>query len=181
MGQKRIWLGTCGVALVGAAVTLVPVGLAGASASALGASAKGSDPGSPLCTFIRGEEKGSDSAGSALAKGLVAGNASSAKEALTKAFGAVGTDIQKAESQSFVKSAPANVRAAFKGLAAGVNKLKTALTHANGITSLETSFSAIGANPAFVKDNTTVTKWATGICGSAIIKSTTVGSSNGTP
>jgi hypothetical protein len=181
MGQKRMWLGTCVVALVGAAATLVPVGLAGASTSALGASTKGSNPGSPLCSYIRSEEKGSSSAGAAFAKGLVAGNASSAKEALVKAFGAVGTDIQKAENQSFVKSAPANVRAAFKGLAAGVNKLKTALSHANGMTTLEQSFSAVGANPAFVKDNNTVDKWATGICGSAIIKSTTVSSSIGTP
>jgi hypothetical protein len=174
MRQTRRWFGSGAVALLGLTLTVVPVGLAGAST-------KGSNPSSPVCGFIRSEQKGSSSAGADLAKGLETGNPNTAKQALLKGFGALETDIQKAETQSFVKSAPANVKSAFKGLAAGVDKLKTALKNANGLASLETAFASVGGNASFNRDNTTLDKWATSICGSAIVKTTTVGSSATTP
>jgi hypothetical protein len=180
MRHRRAWLGFC-VGVMGVALTLAPMSAASARSShkpkhqpSHHSNSKGSNPGSSMCQDIKNEESGNAQVGLDVEKSITSGNFSTAKQALLNSYNADLSNVNKALSA--IKSAPSNVQAAFKNLLSYVQQVKTDIENASSLQGLITSFESLGQNTKIVTDGTTISNWATSVCGSSILPTTTTSS-----
>ncbi len=126
---------------------------------------KGSNPGSSMCQDIKNEENGNAQVGVDVEKSIASGNFATAKQALLNSYAADVSNVDKA--LSVIKSAPSNVQAAFKNLLSYVQQIKTDIENASSLQGLITSFESLGQNTQIATDGTTISNWATSVCGSS--------------
>ena len=180
MRHRRAWLGFC-VGVMGVALTLAPMSAASAHGKqkpkhhpSHQSNSKGSNPGSSMCQDIKNEESGNSQVGLDVEKAIESGNFATAKQALLNSYNADLGNVNKALSA--IKSAPSNVQAAFKNLLSYVQQVKTDIQNASSLQGLITSFESLGQNTKIVTDGTTISNWATSVCGSSILPTTTTSS-----
>ena len=159
MRQRSRWVGI-GAAVLGLTLTLAPLTAASAK------STKGSAPNSAMCKTVKSEQGGSSAAAGAIEKAMTSGNFASAKQAMLKAYNLDFNQVQKA--LGVIKSAPANVQAAFKDLLSFVKQFRTAIQNSTSTTSLLAAFETLGKNPKLETDGTTISNWYTGVCGGTL-------------
>ncbi len=179
MRHRRTWLGLC-IGVIGVALTLAPMSAASAhskpkpkhhTSQHSNSNSKGSNPGSSMCQDIKSEENGNAQVGVDVEKAIESGNFATAKQALLNSYGADVSNVDKA--LSVIKSAPSNVQAAFKNLLSYVQQIKTDIENASSLQGLITSFETLGQNTQIATDGTTISNWATSVCGSSILPTTT--------
>ena len=186
MRHRRAWLGFC-VGVVGVALTLVPMSAASAhskpkpkhhashhSNSKGSSNSEGSNPSSSMCQDIKNEESGNSQVGQDVEKAIASGNFATAKQALLNSYSADVANVDKA--LSVISSAPSNVQAAFKNLLTYVQQIKTDIENASSLQGLISSFETLGQNTQIAADGTTISTWATSVCGSSILPTTTTSS-----
>jgi hypothetical protein len=173
MEHRRAWLGFC-VGIMGVALTLAPTSAASAHRPRHhnpGTHVNGSAPSSAMCQDVKAEQTGSSSIGLSIEKAIASGNFAAAKAAMLNAFNADQGDVQKA--LAVIRSAPANVQAAFKNLLSYVQQIKNDIANASSEQGLITSFETLGHDQQLVTDGTTIANWYTSVCGGTVIPSTT--------
>lgn len=172
MAQRRRWQGV-GIAVVGLALALAPMTAASASSHRHHSSSKvkGSNPSSAMCQDVKKEQAGSSSVGAAIEHAIASGNFAAAKAAMLNAYNADLGNVQKA--LGVIKSAPANVQAAFKNLLSFVQQIKTDIQNASSEQGLLTSFETLGRNTQLETDGVTIANWYTGVCGGSLVTTTT--------
>jgi hypothetical protein len=180
MRHRRTWLGLC-IGVIGVALTLAPMSAASARSNHKSKhhttkhpNSKGSNPGSSMCQDIKSEENGNAQVGLDVEKSIESGNFATAKQALLNSYGADVSNVNKALAA--IKSAPSNVQAAFKNLLSYVQQIKTDIENASSLQGLITSFETLGQNTQIATDGTTISTWATSVCGSSILPTTTTSS-----
>jgi hypothetical protein len=180
MRHRRTWLGLC-IGVIGVALTLAPMSAASAHSkpkpkhhTTKHSNSKGSNPGSSMCQDIKSEESGNSQVGVDVEKAIESGNFATAKQALLNSYGADVSSVNKA--LSVIKSAPSNVQAAFKNLLSYVQQIKTDIENASSLQGLIASFETLGQNTKIATDGTTISTWATSVCGSSILPTTTTSS-----
>jgi hypothetical protein len=72
---------------------------------------------------------------------------------------------EEGPAESDLRSAPANVQAAMKGLFTFESNLKSAISNASSTTQLESSLITLGQNPALKTDSLTLANYVTSLCG----------------
>jgi hypothetical protein len=174
--QRRILQGFS-VAILGVALACAPMTIASAHKAkhhktkhhtTAKATTKGANPGSSLCLAIANAESSSGNVGTAIEKaieqGATSGNFAEAKTAMIAAI----NDSLKEEgpAEAALRSAPANVQAAMKGLFSFVNSYKTAIANASSFTQLETSIVSIAESSQVKTDSVTLANYVTSQCGS---------------
>ena len=179
MRHRRTWLGLS-IGVIGVALTLAPMSAASAHSKQKpkhhttkhsNSNSKGSNPGSSMCQDIKSEENGNSQVGVDVEKAIESGNFATAKQALLNSYGADVSSVNKA--LSVIKTAPSNVQAAFKNLLTYVQQIKTDIENASSLQGLITSFETLGQNTKIATDGTTISTWATSVCGSSILPTTT--------
>jgi hypothetical protein len=180
MRHRRTWLGLC-IGVMGVALTLTPMSAASAHSNHKSkhhttkhSNSKGSNPGSSMCQDIKSEENGNAQVGLNVEKAIESGNFATAKQALLNSYGADVSSVNKA--LSVIKSAPSNVQTAFKNLLSYVQQIKTDIENASSLQGLIASFETLGQNTQIATDGTTISTWATSVCGSSILPTTTTSS-----
>ena len=134
MKQRRALQGFL-VALTGVALACAPMTVASAKSHKshkTSTSKTGSNPGSALCTALRTEEGSSSKLGSSVESAIASGNFATAKQAMINVL----NEGLKEEGPALnvLKSAPANVQAAMKGLFKFENSFKSAIENATSLT-----------------------------------------------
>ena len=168
-GSKWQWIG---IGVLGIALTLAPVSVAAAKSKHHSSGhVNGSAPGSAMCKDVKNEQTGSSSVSSSIEKGIESGNFATAKQAMLNAYNADLGNVQKA--LGVIKSAPANVQAAFKNLLSFVQKVKSDIESASSEQGLIASFATLGKNPQLQTDATIISNWYTSVCGGALVTTTT--------
>ena len=177
MRHRRTWLGLS-IGVIGVALTLAPMSAASAHSkpkpkhhTTKHSNSKGSNPSSSMCQDIKSEENGNSQVGLDVEKAITSGNFATAKQALLNSYGADVSSVNKA--LSVIKTAPANVQAAFKNLLSYVQQIKTDIENASSLQGLISSFETLGQNTQIATDGTTISTWATSVCGSSILPTTT--------
>jgi hypothetical protein len=155
-----------GIATIGLAITLVPALSASAS---MDKSAKGSDPSSPVCHAYR-SALGSDTKGSApaakAAKALASGHWAAAKRDFSTAFSDEANEFHGLVSA--LSGAPNKVKRAASELLTSGDKVKSILEKSNSAAQFSTAVSSLFKSPKAAAAGRTLTKYATGLCGSSI-------------
>jgi hypothetical protein len=164
------------IGIFGMAVALAPMSVASASShkpkhhkpkhhtTTTTKPAKGSNTGSALCKDLRAEQSSSSALGGAIATAIESGNFATTQKDLLAAF---NTDLKEANpALSQLKSAPANVQSAMKGLVSFISTFKTDVEKATSVADLESSFTALGTNPQLKAQSATVAAYVTAQCGS---------------
>lgn len=168
-----------GIGIVGVAFALAPVTAAAASNKQSknhsghhsSSSKKGSHPRGALCTDLKAEEANAGKIGLSISKALGSGNFAAAKQALITAFNADLKASQPAAAQ--LRSAPANVQAAFKAILNELSVVKSAIANASNLPALESSFLKLGQSPKLTAASATLTNYITAQCGSLTTTTTT--------
>jgi hypothetical protein len=170
--HRRTWQGIC-IGLVGVAMTLAPMSAASAHQKrhGHGTHTNGSAPNSAMCQDVKTEQTNSSGLGTSIEKAMQAGNFAAAKQAMLNAYNADAGNVQKA--LSVIRTAPANVQAAFKNLLTFVQQVKTDIENASSLQGLVASFESLGKNTQLVSDGTTIANWYASVCGGSIVPSTT--------
>src|SRR5271165_2467519 len=110
---------------MGVALTLAPISAASAHRPRhhhTSSHTNGSAPSSAMCQDVKAEEAGSSSIGLSIEKAMASGNFAAAKAAMLNAFNTDQGAVQKA--LAVIKTAPANVQAAFQNLLSYVQQIK---------------------------------------------------------
>ena len=81
-----------------------------------------------MCKDVKSEQTGSSSTGLAIEKAMTSGNFATAKQAMLNAYNGDLGSVQKA--LGVIKTAPANVQAAFKNLLTFVKQIRTDIQNA---------------------------------------------------
>jgi cobalamin biosynthesis Mg chelatase CobN len=127
----------------------------------------GLNPGSKLCVEAYAGESNSGAAGSAIEKAMISaetsGNWDAAKQALDAAMNASLKEESQAEAA--LRSAPANVQAAMKGLFTYVQSFETAINNSSSFTQFATSMESLVQSSGIQADSTTLTNYLTQQCG----------------
>jgi hypothetical protein len=168
--HRWTWRGTC-VAVAGATLVLAPLGTAGARTHHHSTTVKGSNPNSAMCQDVKKEQSGSTAVGSQFEKAMQSGNFAAAKQALLNAYDADMANVQKA--LAVIRTAPANVQAAFRNLLQFVQQVRTDIQNASSLQGLVTSFEGLGKNPQLQTDGATIANWYASVCGGALVPTTT--------
>jgi hypothetical protein len=168
---QGLWIGVFGVAL-----TLAPMSAAGAHTNHRGrhhssGSVKGSNPGAAMCQDVKNEQSDSSSVGQAIEKAIESGNFAGAKQAMLNAYDADLGNVQKA--LGVIKSAPANVQAAFRNLLTFVRQIRTDIQNASSEQGLITSFETLGKNAQLESDGATIANWYASVCGGPLVTTPT--------
>jgi hypothetical protein len=126
----------------------------------------GTNPTSSICTAVNSAQSSSGNLGSALGKvfeGGAVNDFASAKQAMLNSI----NDALKEEgpAENALRSAPANVQAAMKGLFTFESNLKTAVANASSAVALTSSLATLGQNPQLESDSLTVANYVTSLCG----------------
>jgi hypothetical protein len=151
--------------VLGLALSLAPI--TAASAAPRHHSGKGSNPDSAMCRDVKAEQSGSSSVGSQIEKALTSGNFAQAKQDVLNAYAADQGDVQKA--LAVVRTAPANVQAAFKNLLSYVKQIRNDIASASSLQGLITSLGSLGKSTQLENDGTTIDNWYTSVCGSTTV------------
>jgi hypothetical protein len=123
----------------------------------------GSNPGSALCRSLNGENTDSVKIESAFTKAFASKNCAASKKTMRAA---VNRGVkEEGPALKAMRSAPAAVQTAIKGLFTFDASLKTDIQKATSINSLETSMSALGTNTTLTADSTAVTNYINTQCG----------------
>ena len=129
----------------------------------------GLNPGSKLCAEAYAGDSNSGNVGSAIGKAMVSaetsGNFDAAKQAMIAAINASLKD--EAPAEAALRSAPANVQAAMKGLFAFVTSYRTAINNASSFTQFATSMETLTQTSGIKADATTLASYLTQQCGPA--------------
>ena len=174
MQKRSRWIGIC-CGLLGVTLALAPLSAASAKSNGSkhnGSSVKGSNPKSAMCKDVKSEQTGSSSTGLAIEKAMTSGNFATAKQAMLNAYNGDLGSVQKA--LGVIKTAPANVQAAFKNLLTFVKQIRTDIQNASSLQGLVTSFATLGKNPQLETDGVTIANWYAGVCGGTLVTTTTV-------
>lgn len=116
-----------------------------------------------VCSFLD-NEAGSAKIASAVESAEQSGNFASAKQTLLDLFDQIAKDAPSAEAD--LRSAPANVQAAFKTMISYDAQFQTALENATSFSQLGSAFASLGNNPTLQAASSTVGSYATSLCGS---------------
>jgi len=154
--------------VLGIALGLAPLS---AASAATDRSTKGSNPNSAMCRDVKTEQSGSSSVAGAIEKAITSGNFAQAKQAMLKSYSTDQGDVQKA--LAVIRTAPANVQAAFKNLLSYVKQIRADIQNASSLQGLITSFSTLGKNTQLETDGTTIANWYTSVCGGSPVTNTT--------
>ncbi len=121
--------------------------------------------GSAECKNFLNTEKGSSGLGTALQKAME--NAGSGFAGVQQAFITYFNTVEKYEApfEAELRSAPANVQAAGKGIFAFFNTLKSDVANATSLEQLGTSMESLGTNSAVRSDAQTLANYFGSICG----------------
>jgi hypothetical protein len=170
--QRSRWVGIC-IGVLGVTLALAPLSAASANShkGKHSSSTKGSNPNSAMCKDVKSEQTSSSSTGLAIEKAMTSGNFAQAKQAMLNAYNGDLNNVQKA--LGVIKTAPANVQTAFKGLLTFVKQIKTDIQNASSLQGLVTSFASLGKNPQLEADGVTISNWYTGVCGGTLVTTTT--------
>jgi hypothetical protein len=171
MTQRSKWIGI-GSGILGLTLALAPLTAASAKSHKHHASSvKGSNPSSAMCVDVKNEQAGTSSTGAAIEKAMTSGNFAAAKAAMLSAYDADLANVNKA--LAVIKTAPANVQAAFKALLSYETQFRNDIQNASSEQALLASFETLGKNTSLVTDGTTIANWYTSVCGGTPITSTT--------
>jgi hypothetical protein len=121
--------------------------------------------GSAECKNFLNTEKGSSGLGTALEKAMA--SAGSGFAGVQQAFITYFNTVEKYEApfEAELRSAPANVQAAGKGIFAFFNTLKSDVANATSLEQLGTSMESLGTNSAVQSDAQTLANYFGSICG----------------
>jgi hypothetical protein len=144
-----------GVAVAGLALALAPLGAASAKE-------KPKVSTKTICRNVKAEQAAGTATGAALEHALASGNFATAKQALLKVWRHDVAYIAKA--LAVVKSAPANVQAAFKDILKFAQQIKTDIQNASSEQQLLTSFESLGSNKQLQTDGATIGAWFASKC-----------------
>jgi len=167
-----------GSVLVGAALALAPISAAGAHNAHRGkhhhtsTKVAGSAPNSAMCQDVKQQQGAQSGLSSSIGSDLESGNFAAAKQALLNAFAADQADVQKA--LAVIKTAPANVQAAFKNILTYVQQIKSDIEDATSLQGLIASFESLGKNTQLESDGATIANWYSSVCGGPLVTTTTV-------
>jgi hypothetical protein len=176
--NRRI-LQSVGVAVVGLAVACAPMTAASAhkakhpkpkhhTSKTIAKKKGGSDPTNSICIAVNSAQSSSSNLGVAMEKIFTSGAAGDFPTAKQEMISAMNTALkEEGPAESALRSAPANVQAAMKGLFTFESSLKTAITNASSITQLASSLESLGQNPQLKTDSLTVANYVTSLCGAA--------------
>jgi hypothetical protein len=175
-------LQACSVTVLGVALAVAPMAAASASShkakhhpkakhhsttTTKPKSAKGLAPGSSLCVAVYSAEKNSANLGASIEKAMIQGaqsnNFATAQQAMLAAFST--TQKEEGAALSALKSAPANVQSAMKGLFTFVGGYETAIKNATSFTQLESSLISLPGESTAEADGVTVSNYVTQQCG----------------
>jgi hypothetical protein len=122
--------------------------------------------GSATCKNYLNTEKGSSGLASALEKAMA--NAGSGFAGVKQAYLDYFNTVEKYEApfEAELRSAPANVQAAGKGIFAFFNTVKTDVANSTSLEQLGTSMASLGTNSAIQSDALTLANYFGTICGS---------------
>lgn len=174
MEQRSKWLGIC-AGVLGLTLSMAPLAAASAAnykANSHSTSTKGSNPSSAMCKDVKTEQSGSNSVSTAIDKAMTSGNFAETKQAMLSAYNVDQGDVQKA--LSVIRTAPANVQAAFKNLLSFVKQIRTDIQNASSLQGLVASFATLGKNTQLETDGVTISNWYTSVCGGPLATTTTV-------
>ena len=154
MGRRRTRTAAC-IVVAGIVLSLVPLASSGAKPN----------PRSRTCQAITREQAGSTAAGFAIEKALASGHFGAAKRQMLKAYNTDLSNVSRA--LAVIKSAPPDVRAAFKSLRTYVGRIRGDITRARSLPQLESELQALGRDPKLRADSTTIGAWTSSVCGNA--------------
>jgi hypothetical protein len=179
MAAKRI-VQAFSVTVLGLALACAPMALASASShkskhhhkkhhATKTVSKDALNPGSKLCSEAYAGESNSGDVGANLEKAMISaetsGNFAAAKPAMIAAMNA--SLKYEAPAEAALRSAPANVQAAMKGIFAYVQSFETAINNASSFTQFAASMESLVANTQIAADSTTLGNYLTTQCGPA--------------
>ncbi len=176
MKHPSKWQGLC-IGVFGVALALAPMSAAGAHTHKgkhhSSGSSKGSNPKAAMCQDVKNEQSGSNSVGSSIEKAIASGNFAAAKQAMLSTYDADLGNVQKA--LGVIKTAPANVQAAFKNLLTFVQQIRNDIQNASSEQGLITSFASLGKNTQLQTDGVTIANWYASVCGGPLVTTSTAG------
>jgi hypothetical protein len=177
VGQRRIWQGIS-VAVLGVALASAPMAMASASnhkakhhktkhhAPKKTVAKGGSDPTNKICLAVNSAQSSSGNLGTALGKVFAGGGISDFATAKQAMVAAMNTALkEEGPAEAALRSAPANVQAAMKGLFTFESNLKTDISNASTATQLESSLVTLGQDPSLKTDSLTLANYVTSLCG----------------
>ena len=186
MGQRRI-VQAFSVTVLGFALACAPMAVASAKSkpkhhpkpkhhTTKTVAKSGLNPGSKLCVEAYAGESNSGDVGTNLEKAMVSaetsGNFNAAKQAMDAALNASLKD--EASAEAALRSAPANVQAAMKGIFAYVQSFETAINNASSLTQFASSMESLVASSKIAADSTTLANYLTAQCGPPPTTTTTI-------
>jgi hypothetical protein len=172
--QRSKWIGICS-GVLGLTLALAPLTAASAKSHKPkhhSSSVKGSNPSSAMCLDVKTEQSSTSSTGSAIEKAMTSGDFATAKQAMLSAYDADLANVNKA--LAVIKTAPANVQTAFKGLLSFETQFRNDIQNAQSEQALLASFETLGTNTSIETDGLTISNWYTSVCGGTPITTTTV-------
>jgi hypothetical protein len=157
MRRRRTGAAAC-VAVAGVVLSVSPLGAAPTGAKA--------NPNSRACKAIAQEQAGATAAGFAIEKALASGNIGAAKRQMLKAYNTDLSNVTRA--LAVIKTAPPNVRAAFKNLRTYVGRIRSDIKGAKTVSQIVSELQTLGRDPRLQADGTTIANWAASECGTAV-------------
>jgi hypothetical protein len=176
---NRRFLQGVSVAFVGFALACAPMAAASAhntakhhkpakhhSSKTVAKTKGGTNPNSAICTAVSSAQNSSSNLGSSVEKAFAGGGISDFATAKQAMLNAMNTALkEEGPAESALRSAPANVQAAMKGLFAFESNFKTAVTNASSASQLIASLSTLGQNPQLEADGRTIASYVASLCG----------------
>jgi hypothetical protein len=173
--QNRRLFQACSVAALGVGLACAPMTLASANSQPKNHHKAPKHHTSKKPTFTSGSAecknflntvKGSSGLGTAFEKAMA--GAGSGFAGVQQAFLSYFNTVEKYEApfEAELRSAPANVQAAGKGIFVYFNTLKTDVANATSLQQLGTSMESLGTNSALRSDAQTLANYFGSICGS---------------
>ena len=175
--RSRRFLQGVSVAVIGFALACAPMAVASAhkakhpkpkhhTSKTVSKKKGGTDPTNSICVAINSAQSSSSNLGTALSKIFetgAAGDFATAKQEMIASMNAALKE--KGPAESALRSAPANVQTAMKGLFTFESNLEAAISNAASFTQLETSLLTLSQNSQVKTDSLTVANYVTSLCG----------------
>ena len=157
MRHRRTGAAAC-IAAAGVVLSLAPLGASSAGAKA--------SPNSSTCKAIAREQAGETAAGFAIEKALASDNFGAAKRQMLKAYNKDLSNVTRALAT--IKTAPPNVRAAFRNLRTFVGRIRGDIKGATTVSQIETELQSLDRDPQLQADGTAIATWAASVCGTSV-------------
>jgi hypothetical protein len=156
----RVWQGMY-FGVIALALTLTPLSAAGAGSPM--SSAHHAAPNGRTCHDVENVQPNPTALSKVLAKDLSSGHFEAAKKAMVTSYGTVVNNVNKAES--VIKSAPANVRAAFKALRSYEEALENTVSGESSMTGIDNALARASNNTHIASYGGTIQNWIHSVCG----------------